>query len=104
MARMNTDPDAGGHFGRFGGKYVPEALMHALDELEQAFTDARADDDFNAELDTLRRECAGRPKRAAARASTSSARTSRTPARTRSIMCSVSACSPAGWARSGSSR
>src|SRR5437773_2174299 len=61
MARMNTDPAAGGHFGRFGGKYVPEALMHALDELEQAFSDARADDDFNAELDTLRREYAGRP-------------------------------------------
>ena len=61
MARMNTDPDAGGHFGRFGGKYVPEALMHALDELEEAFTDARADGDFNTELDTLRREYAGRP-------------------------------------------
>src|SRR5438105_3976863 len=61
MARISTDPDAGGHFGRFGGKYVPEALMHALDELEQAFTDARTDDEFNAELDTLRREYAGRP-------------------------------------------
>src|SRR5438094_6382759 len=61
MPQVNTDPDAGGHFGPFGGKYVPEALMHALDELEQAFTDARADDDFNAELDTLRREYAGRP-------------------------------------------
>jgi tryptophan synthase beta chain len=61
MPSVNTDPDAGGHFGRFGGKYVPEALMHALDELEHAFTDARADDDFNSELDTLRREYAGRP-------------------------------------------
>jgi tryptophan synthase beta chain len=61
MPSVNTDPDAGGHFGRFGGKYVPEALMHALDELEQAFTDARADDDFNTELDTLRRRYAGRP-------------------------------------------
>src|SRR5579864_2770198 len=61
MPQVNTDPDAGGHFGRFGGKYVPEALMHALDELEQAFTDARADDDFNSELDMLRRQYAGRP-------------------------------------------
>src|ERR1044071_5889422 len=61
MTRLNTDPDAGGHFGRFGGKYVPEALMHALDELEHAFNDARADEDFNTELDTLRREYAGRP-------------------------------------------
>ncbi|MGZ4143413.1 MAG: pyridoxal-phosphate dependent enzyme, partial [Actinomycetota bacterium] len=61
MTRVNTDPDAGGHFGRFGGKYVPEALMHALDELETAFDEARADDDFNTELDMLRRQYAGRP-------------------------------------------
>jgi tryptophan synthase beta chain len=61
MARANTDPDSGGHYGRFGGKYVPEALMHALDELESSFNEARADDDFNAELDRLRREYAGRP-------------------------------------------
>jgi tryptophan synthase beta chain len=61
MARANTDPDAGGHFGRFGGKYVPEALMHALDELESAFNSAREDPEFNAELDLLRREYAGRP-------------------------------------------
>ena len=61
MARAVSDPDAGGHFGRFGGMYVPEALMHALAELEDAFNVARADDDFNAELERLRREYAGRP-------------------------------------------
>jgi tryptophan synthase beta chain len=61
MARISTDPDAGGHFGRFGGKYVPEALMHALEELEQAFDDARADEEFTTELDLLRRQYAGRP-------------------------------------------
>src|SRR2546426_2171171 len=61
MARTNTDPDPSGHFGPFGGKYVPEALMHALDELEGAFNDARADEKFNTELDRLRREYAGRP-------------------------------------------
>ena len=61
MARANTDPDPGGHFGRFGGKYVPEALMHALDELETAFNTARADAAFNGELDRLRRDYAGRP-------------------------------------------
>jgi len=61
MPPISTDPDAGGHYGRFGGKYVPEALMHALEELEQAFNDARADDEFNTELDTLRRKYAGRP-------------------------------------------
>ena len=61
MPRVPTDPDASGHFGRFGGKYVPEALMHALDELEAAFTDAAADPGFNAELERLRRDYAGRP-------------------------------------------
>jgi len=61
MSPISTDPDAGGHFGRFGGKYVPEALMHALDELEEAFDAARTDDEFNIELDTLRRKYAGRP-------------------------------------------
>jgi tryptophan synthase beta chain len=61
MARISTDPDAGGHFGRFGGKYVPEALMHALEELEQAFDAARADEEFTTELDMLRRQYAGRP-------------------------------------------
>jgi len=61
MARASTDPDASGHFGRFGGKYVPEALMHALDELERAFADASGDAEFNAELERLRRDYAGRP-------------------------------------------
>ena len=61
MARAHTDPDAGGHFGRFGGRYVPEALMHALDELSHAFRDAQADAAFTTELDRLRRDYAGRP-------------------------------------------
>ena len=61
MAGVNTDPDTSGHFGRFGGKYVPEALMHALGELEQAFEAARADASFTAELERLRRDYAGRP-------------------------------------------
>jgi tryptophan synthase beta chain len=60
MTSFST-PDPGGHFGRFGGKYVPEALMHALDELESAFVDARADVTFEDELDRLRRTYAGRP-------------------------------------------
>src|SRR5919204_2436137 len=61
MTPISTDPDPGGHFGRFGGRYVPEALMHALEELEAAFRDARADPSFEAELDRLRRRYAGRP-------------------------------------------
>ncbi|HEX9773992.1 MAG TPA: tryptophan synthase subunit beta [Actinomycetota bacterium] len=61
MARIATDPDAGGHFGPYGGTYVPEALMHAIGELAEAFERARTDEDFQAELDLLRREYAGRP-------------------------------------------
>ncbi len=61
MPRTPIEPDAGGHFGRFGGRYVPEALMHALEELEAAFEDARNDATFVAELEGLRRDYAGRP-------------------------------------------
>jgi tryptophan synthase beta chain len=48
-------------FGRFGGQYVPETLMPALGELERAWLQARADDGFQAELDGLLRDFAGRP-------------------------------------------
>jgi tryptophan synthase beta chain len=61
VTRAAVEPDAGGHFGRFGGRYVPEALMHALAELEEAFDEARADDAFVAELNELRTSYAGRP-------------------------------------------
>jgi tryptophan synthase beta chain len=54
-------PDAGGHFGPYGGRFVPEVLMAALDELADAFEAARTDPAFNAELDYLRRTYAGRP-------------------------------------------
>ncbi len=54
-------PDAHGHFDAFGGKFVPEALSAALEELEAAFTAASADPQFLAELDSLRRDYAGRP-------------------------------------------
>ena len=61
MGIVPTDPDAGGHFGRFGGRFVPEALMSALGELEAAFEAARADPAFASELDELRTSYAGRP-------------------------------------------
>jgi len=61
MARVRTDPDSAGHYGPFGGKFVPEALMGAVGELEQAFDEARRDPSFNEELDRLRRVYAGRP-------------------------------------------
>ncbi|MDO5498980.1 MAG: tryptophan synthase subunit beta, partial [Propionibacteriaceae bacterium] len=54
-------PDESGHFDRFGGKFVPEALYAALAQLEQAFTEARADAAFAAELGRLHTEYVGRP-------------------------------------------
>ena len=50
-----------GRFGRFGGIYVPEILVPALEELEQAFLDAQRDPDFQQELDGLLSTYAGRP-------------------------------------------
>lgn len=54
-------PDAHGHFDAFGGRFVPEALQAALNQLEKTFEAALADPDFDAELDALRRDYAGRP-------------------------------------------
>jgi tryptophan synthase beta chain len=48
-------------FGRFGGRYVPEALMAALDELDASFHGAMADEAFLARMDDLRRDYGGRP-------------------------------------------
>lgn len=54
-------PDKAGHFGIFGGQYVPEALHTALVQLDEEFDAAMADPTFVARLDRLRREYAGRP-------------------------------------------
>ncbi len=54
-------PDSTGHFGRYGGRFAPEALMAALDELTTAYRAATADPRFAAELDQLLRSYAGRP-------------------------------------------
>src|SRR5215203_5480394 len=54
-------PDAHGRFGRFGGKYAPETLMPALDELEAAYRAAKADVTFQAEIDWLAKHYVGRP-------------------------------------------
>jgi len=51
----------GPYFGRFGGRFVPEALVAALDELDREFTAAMADPAFTAELDHLHRTYSGRP-------------------------------------------
>ena len=54
-------PDAAGHFGRYGGRIAPEALMSALEELTAAYLSARADPGFQADLAALLRDYAGRP-------------------------------------------
>ncbi len=54
-------PDPTGHFGRFGGRFAPEALMAALDELAGAYAQAQADPSFTEELAALLRGYAGRP-------------------------------------------
>ena len=61
LAGVAHRPDQLGHFGSWGGRFVPEVLMAALDQLTEAFEDAIRDPSFNAELDALRRDYAGRP-------------------------------------------
>jgi tryptophan synthase beta chain len=56
-----TLPDERGRFGRFGGRYVPEVLIPALDELGSAWSELRDDATFRAELDALLRDYVGRP-------------------------------------------
>jgi tryptophan synthase beta chain len=54
-------PDALGHFGPYGGRYVPEILMSPLEELERAYGEARQDPAFETELKSLLHHYAGRP-------------------------------------------
>jgi tryptophan synthase beta chain len=56
-----TQPDSLGHWGRYGGRFVPETLMAPLEELTAAYEAARADESFQDELDALLRDYAGRP-------------------------------------------
>ena len=58
---MTPQPDGGGHFGPYGGRYVPEVLMAPIEELEKAYLAARDDAAFQAELAELLRTYAGRP-------------------------------------------
>ncbi len=58
---MPTLPDARGRFGPYGGRFVPETLIPALDELSAAWDEARRDPAFQAELDALLTRFAGRP-------------------------------------------
>ena len=54
-------PDQHGRFGSYGGRYVPETLVPALEQLEAAYRAARGDPAFEAELSRLLTECANRP-------------------------------------------
>jgi tryptophan synthase beta chain len=54
-------PDRAGHFGPYGGRYVPETLMHPLQELEDEYFRAQQDPEFQKELDYYLREFVGRP-------------------------------------------
>lgn len=58
---MMLNPPINGRFGEFGGRFVPETLVPACQELEEAFIDAWADSKFRTELHDLLRDYAGRP-------------------------------------------
>jgi tryptophan synthase beta chain len=58
---MTALPDVTGHFGKFGGRFVPEALVAALDQLDAEYRAARVDPAFTTELSTLLTSYAGRP-------------------------------------------
>jgi len=58
--RYTEAPDAGGHFGPYGGSFVPEILSHPLHELEAAYAEAKADPEFQLELDRLLKDFVGR--------------------------------------------
>ncbi len=57
----DNEPDAGGHWGPYGGRFVPETLMAPLDELTAAYLSTRADSGFKAEFESLLRDYSGRP-------------------------------------------
>ena len=61
MPDLQSLPDRHGHFGQFGGMFVPETLMTALLELTEEYERAKADPAFHAELDGLLRDYCGRP-------------------------------------------
>ena len=61
MRKDKQLPNARGYFGEFGGRFVPETLMPALDELETAYQETKQDQSFWAEFDALCRDYSGRP-------------------------------------------
>lgn len=59
--KLSTQPDELGHWGPYGGRFVPETLMAPLEELAAAYSEARADERFQAEFAALLRDYSGRP-------------------------------------------
>src|SRR6266700_3607229 len=60
-AHLSPQPDPSGHYGRLGGRFMPEALMAALAELTEAYQKSKNDPEFQAELTHLLRTYASRP-------------------------------------------
>ncbi len=58
---LKFDPDENGHFGIFGGRFVPETLMPALLELDEFYKTIRFDKEFWSEVDTYLKDYVGRP-------------------------------------------
>jgi tryptophan synthase beta chain len=63
LAPVSQVPDARGRFGPYGGRFVPETLMFALEQLDKAYREAKADPAFQAEFHRLLNEYVGRPSR-----------------------------------------
>ena len=61
MVDVSSLPDKRGRFGLFGGKFVPETLMAALEELERAYSDLKDSPEFRRELGRLNKDYSGRP-------------------------------------------
>ena len=63
MSAIATEslPDARGHFGPYGGRFVPETLMHPLQQLEEEYFRAQHDPEFQRELNYYLTEFVGRP-------------------------------------------
>jgi len=103
-------PDAKGHFGPYGGVFVAETLMHALEELRTQYDSMRKDPAFVAEFEYELKHYVGRPspvyhaKRLSEHCGGSNAKISTIPARTRSTTPSVRPCWRGAWARNASSR
>lgn len=61
MRNEDSQPDEQGHWGRYGGRFVPETLVAPLDELTSSYLEARDDQHFQKELDSLLADYSGRP-------------------------------------------